>query len=537
MKKVSLIIIFVSSVILMKAQSTSDQTQQEISTDITEESSKDFKGSHYISVGFGLGPSGLNYTLKGLYSGGVRSLRLGGNALVGYSYFFHKNWGVGTGIGVAHFRTIGKYENGFSDNELINLGYQVDDDNISGGPTDYELRVRLGNWQERQTATYLEIPLLLQFQHKFGLKQKFGLYFNIGAKLQIPLGSKYEVLDGDYASDERLNVSGFYDEPANMDVGAPGNQYLPYHGFGSIHNPNEALDWNDKMKLKMSVAGTAEFGFLFAVARRVDLSLGAYIDCGFNNVKKGDSKALIEAPEGSYLDGNDYIGKNIVYNGMINSDRVEKARLFSYGGKIGVRIKLGKVESTPWEKQEEEEQLRKEEDDLMRANQMDFNDAMLKAIKDLQKGMNEILTWKDMVDDRLSKPVVVEEKKATEYPYGMDKAEYDILMGHTYFTLNSSVVRSSQYELIDKKITLMKKYPQLRLQVAGNTCDLGTAVLNGNLGLFRAKAVRDYMISKGVPESQVVITTESFNNPLVPNTSEQNRSMNRRCDYEILPSR
>lgn len=533
MKKLSLIIIFVSSVILIKAQdSTSDQIK-------ATEDKKEQKGSHYLSVGLGLGPSGLNYDLRRFESiEGSRSLRLGGNALIGYSYFFHKNWGVGTGLGVAHFRTIGRYNGGFSNDEFLSLGGQVDDDNTPGQPKDYELRVRLANWEERQTATYLEIPLLLQFQHKFGLKQKFGLYFNVGAKVQIPLGSKYEVLDSDYEGDPRLNVSGFYPAPANMDVGAPNWPGVPYHGFGSIHNPNEVLGWNDKTKLKMSVAGTAEFGFLFAVARRVDLSLGAYIDYGFNNVKKGDSKSLIEAPEGSYLEGDpDYVGKNIIYNGMINSDKIEKAKLFSYGGKIGVRVKLGKIETTPWEKHQEEEKLRKEEDSLMRAQQMDYNDAMLKAIKDLQKGMNEILTWKDMVDQRLNEPVKAEVVDKSDLPYGMDRAEYDTLMGHTYFTLNSSVVRPSQYPLIDYKVRLMKKYPNMRLQVSGNTCDLGSAVLNGNLGLYRAKAVRDYMISKGIPESRIVITTQSYNNPLLPNTTEENRSMNRRCDYEVLPAR
>jgi outer membrane protein OmpA-like peptidoglycan-associated protein len=530
MKKLSLIIIFVSSIILVRAQNATSENA-------TEEK-KERKGAHYLSVGLGLGPSGFNYDLRRLESiEGSRSLRLGGNALIGYSYFFHKNWGIGTGLGVAHFRTIGKYKGGFSDDEFLSLGHQVDDDMTPGQPKDYELRVRLANWEERQTATYLEIPLLLQFQHKFGMKQKFGLYFNIGAKFQIPLGAKYEVLDGDYDGDPRLNVSGFYGAPANMDLGSPSNpDIISYHGFGSIHNPNEQLDWNDKMKTKFSIAGTAEFGFLFAVARRVDLSLGAFIDYGFMNVKKGDSKALIEAPEASYLGGDpDYVGKDIIYNGMMNSDRIEKAKLFSYGGKIGVRIKLGKIEATPYEKQQEEEQLRREEDSLMRAQQMDYNDAMLKAIKDLQKGMNEILTWKDMVDERLSKPVEVEVKD--ELPYGMTQAEYDTLMGHTYFTLNSSTLRSSQYPLIDYKISLMRKYPHLRIQVTGNTCDLGSAVLNGNLGLFRAKAVRDYMISKGIPESRIVITTQSFNNPLLPNTSEENRSLNRRCDYEILPQR
>ncbi|MDR0368741.1 MAG: OmpA family protein [Bacteroidales bacterium] len=532
MKRISLVIILLSSLIAVSGQNNS--SDRALSKDTTSVK-KERKGAHYLSVGVGVSPNGFSYKLKGLTSDGSRRMRLNGNAIVGYSYFFNKHWGIGTGVGFAHFRTVGVYKKDFSDDEYVSLGNQTDDDNAAGVPVDYELRVRLGNWKERQTANAIEVPLLVQFQHKFGLKQKFGLYFNVGAKVQIPFGAKYKVLDGNYENDARLNVSGYYPE-AGMDLGSPSNPPLAYHGFGSIHNPNEKWAWNNDLKLKVSIAGTAEFGFLFAVARRVDLTLGAYIDYGFNNVIKKTDKPLLEA-SADYFDGETPdIGKNIQYNGMLTSDRVSKARLVSYGGKIGIRIRLGRVEKTPWEKQQEEALLAKTEDSLFRENQKEYNDAILAAVKDLQKGVNEIRTWKDLVNERLEKPAK-EKEVIPEKVQEISEEEHTTLSGHVYFALNSASIRSSQYALLNKKVALLKKYPHLHIQVIGNTCDLGSGKFNSNLGLSRATSVRDYLISKGIDAKRIEVSTRSYNDPLLPNTTEDNRAQNRRCDFEILSNK
>ncbi|MDR2009136.1 MAG: OmpA family protein [Bacteroidales bacterium] len=343
MKKISLIILFVCSVILITAQdATTDKVQADTLQTNNEQKKIQDKGS-YLTIGAGIGPTGLNYTLQGLTSDGTNLIKLGGNAIIGYSYYFNKNWGIGAGLGASYYKSTGKYKGDFVENEFLSLGIQIDDDNISGGPVDYELRVRLANWQERQIAYFFEIPVLLQYQTKFGKKEKIGMYFNLGAKFQIPIKAKYEVIDGKYYNDEKLNVSGYYNS-AGMDLGSPNNPSLVYHSFGSIHNPNERLGWNDDINIKMSIAGTAGLGLIFGLSPRVDMMLGAFIDYGFNNVKKGESKPLFIAPE-KYLSGNtNYVGKNIEYSGMVNSDKIDKANLFSYGAKIGIRIKLNKSE-------------------------------------------------------------------------------------------------------------------------------------------------------------------------------------------------
>ena len=314
---------------------------------------QNYSGS-FLTVAGGFGGGGFRYVPKGyvpngLVPNGVRKDKFGWNAKIAYSYYFTPNWGVSAGLGMAYYRTIGKYDESFSRGVFYSLGHQVDDD-LRGNITDYELRVRLANWQEEQKGYFFEIPIMMMFKHKFGETKKHGFYMGAGVKLQLPIiNTQYRVLDGDHINDRRLNVSGYYQYPEGDHIEFGGNlddPELPYHGFGTIHNPNAALGWQGDLNIKMSVAGTVELGFLLGLSKRVDLMIGGYFDYGFNNIKK-ESRALLTAPEQYLPEANNHLGNGIVYSGMINSDRTDKTNLMAYGGRIGLQIKLGKIPEEP----------------------------------------------------------------------------------------------------------------------------------------------------------------------------------------------
>jgi outer membrane protein OmpA-like peptidoglycan-associated protein len=87
---------------------------------------------------------------------------------------------------------------------------------------------------------------------------------------------------------------------------------------------------------------------------------------------------------------------------------------------------------------------------------------------------------------------------------------------------------------LDQKITLLQNYPDFRFYIYGHTCDLGGPEANERLGMERAKNARDYMVSKGIEESRILgIGSKLDTEPLIPNTSEENRAMNRRVEIVI----
>lgn len=299
--------------------------------------------SHFLTLSGELGASGLTYKLE--RDEGHKESKFGWNIHLDYGYFFNKNWGISTGVGISHFQTVGGYNTPLSQGTYFDMGNQVTDDDFSPTNKDYQLYVRLGNWEEVQKGYIMEVPILGMFQYKFGKAQKHGLYANIGLKLKIPLSATYQVQDGKSSDDDRLNVSGYF-PLEELGIGIPGEYYLgiPQHGFGSISNPYELLGWEGDIEMTMGISVAAEFGFSFQLTRWLDLLVGAYVDCAMNNMKKTTTKdrPLLIAPE-QYLTGdNDGIGKGITYNGLLNSGEVSAMRTLSYGGKISFKFTLGR---------------------------------------------------------------------------------------------------------------------------------------------------------------------------------------------------
>lgn len=313
--------------------------RQEYREDYREEK-KDTTKTSYLTISGGVGSSSfrykLNYQIEGFEEKGKRNAKLGYEIDLRYSYFFNRHWGFSTGVGISRYATTGKLTGDMSDDKYMKLGNMTDDDDFSGHPREFELRARLKNLEEKQTAFLLDIPLLAMYQTHFGEEEKWGMYAGLGVKLQIPVKAKYKV-EGNTASE--LNVSGYYPHIPS-DVGSPSEAPVPHHGFGTINDPGRELDWSGKNKLKLGVAGTAELGFLFTLGEDTDLLLGGYIDYGFTNMKKKKNQGLLSTPASYHPDGNMTVGKGIPYNGMMNSNVTDKVKVMSFGVKLGVRFKL-----------------------------------------------------------------------------------------------------------------------------------------------------------------------------------------------------
>jgi outer membrane protein OmpA-like peptidoglycan-associated protein len=305
------------------------------------------KGS-YFTISGNLGFQGFKYSPMGISSDGFSKLGLGYSAGIGYMYFFTPYFGISTGVEISYFATIGGYNESFKKERYYDLGDQIDDDFNPANPNmPFNLRARLQNWEELQQGYTFNVPFMFIFQHKLGKTFRHAMYYGIGAKVQIPvISTTYKVLDGENTSDERLNISGYYPD-WHMEVAAGGTSdpQVPQHGYGKIHNPNEALGWKGNARVKTSYAATAEIGYLYKINKRLSFSLGAYFDYGLNNIKEKEDNDPLMIANNPYHSGYNewYVGKGIKYNGLMNSDRTDNIHLLAYGVKVGLRIRLGKA--------------------------------------------------------------------------------------------------------------------------------------------------------------------------------------------------
>lgn len=101
------------------------------------------------------------------------------------------------------------------------------------------------------------------------------------------------------------------------------------------------------------------------------------------------------------------------------------------------------------------------------------------------------------------------------------------------FPLNGTRLNSSFYDELDRIAGLMKTYPDLSLEVTGHSCDLGDSNGKKAVSQTRANVVKTYLIKKGVSANRIQTKAMSDSQPVLPNSSEENRAKNRRVEFTL----
>lgn len=102
------------------------------------------------------------------------------------------------------------------------------------------------------------------------------------------------------------------------------------------------------------------------------------------------------------------------------------------------------------------------------------------------------------------------------------------------FETNSSELTKDALPELKKVIDLLKNNPNIKIEISAHTDDKGSDVYNNLLSERRAKSVVDYLIQNDIPAQRMISKGYGKTKPLVPNTSEQNRAINRRVELKII---
>jgi outer membrane protein OmpA-like peptidoglycan-associated protein len=102
------------------------------------------------------------------------------------------------------------------------------------------------------------------------------------------------------------------------------------------------------------------------------------------------------------------------------------------------------------------------------------------------------------------------------------------------FELNSADLMESSVPELERVVQLLKDNPEIYVEISAHTCDIGSTRFNEVLSDKRAKSVVFYLASKGIEHKRMTSKGYGEMFPLVPNTSEENRVLNRRVELKIL---
>lgn len=108
-------------------------------------------------------------------------------------------------------------------------------------------------------------------------------------------------------------------------------------------------------------------------------------------------------------------------------------------------------------------------------------------------------------------------------------------------TLNTIRFAQSKFDLLpaslpelDRIVQLMNENPTMEILLEGHTDNVGDFEANVQLSKDRVEEVKKYVVSKGVAQGRVQTKGFGPTRPISPNTTEDNRKLNRRVEFTIL---
>lgn len=103
-----------------------------------------------------------------------------------------------------------------------------------------------------------------------------------------------------------------------------------------------------------------------------------------------------------------------------------------------------------------------------------------------------------------------------------------------YFELGQSRILEASFQQLNDLAAYLHAHPEVKIQVEGHTDNQGDAGQNQKLSMERAFNVRKYLIERGIDGNRVKFKGYGSTKPVSPNDTEENRSKNRRVEYQRL---
>jgi outer membrane protein OmpA-like peptidoglycan-associated protein/Tol biopolymer transport system component len=108
------------------------------------------------------------------------------------------------------------------------------------------------------------------------------------------------------------------------------------------------------------------------------------------------------------------------------------------------------------------------------------------------------------------------------------------ILRNIYFDFGKSTFRTESYGELNKLEAMMKQNESVAVEIAGHTDNVGSKVWNQRLSLNRAKAVRNFLMSKGIDGRRIQTAGFGEDKPLASNDDEEEgRALNRRVEFRI----
>jgi len=102
------------------------------------------------------------------------------------------------------------------------------------------------------------------------------------------------------------------------------------------------------------------------------------------------------------------------------------------------------------------------------------------------------------------------------------------------FATDSSFLDNSSIDTIKEIANILKKYPNVVVEIGGHTDNSGNEAANKKLSQERVDSVKKALVEFGVNEANLKAVGYGSSKPLVDNSTPENRAKNRRVEFRVI---
>lgn len=423
---------------------------------------------HYVQAYIGGGYGSLGFTLDPKHGGKVTG-GFSARAQLQYAYFFHPNWGIGAGLWFENISSTASLGNNMAYTDFTYLD-RIDTD----GEPHYNHTARVYAWRERETLYNLAIPVSLQTQW-WNEEGEVGFFGALGIAPTFAVAQRYRLTEG---------VVEHFGEYPNWGLTLDN---MTDHEYAKNDDDPGLYTRQAKASGKMNVTPLAtvfvDLGVLVNLSRQLDLMIGVYGHYTPNNIVKETavsqylpSGAGEDAPPFGWAD-NQRVGPSTFmdeYKGLYaTSLRGERTNPWAAGLKIGIH----------WHHFDKPKMhVDHSYDYFFRADT---------TVRTVERVETETIERIDTFKRAPREEIKIIQKK-------VDK------LNKIFFAFDSYNLNNKSKKYLRDIYALLKELPNTII-IGGHASEEGQMEYNELLALNRATAVKNYLVSLGIPAEQLEV--------------------------------
>ncbi|MEO9869502.1 type IX secretion system membrane protein PorP/SprF [Ekhidna sp.] len=109
-----------------------------------------------------------------------------------------------------------------------------------------------------------------------------------------------------------------------------------------------------------------------------------------------------------------------------------------------------------------------------------------------------------------------------------------VILDHIGFEPGLYLLTPDSYQELDKLFNYIRHHKSLHIEIQGHTDNSGSPDTNLSLSRYRALAVYNYLVSRGIDPAKMNVIGYGENQPLYPNDTKENRELNRRIEIVFI---